>query len=68
MAEPTLLEELWANRGLVFLFTAFAAAVVFTFRPGSGKIHRDTSDIPFRHEDKPASGNFTEGYSEEARS
>lgn len=54
MTEPTLIDELWANRGLVFLFTAFVIAVAFTFRPGSGKVHRDTSDIPFRHEDRPA--------------
>ena len=54
MAEPTLLEQIWENKTLVWLFTAFVVAVLFTFRPGSRKVHRDTSEIPFRHEDRPA--------------
>jgi cytochrome c oxidase cbb3-type subunit IV len=56
MTEPTLLEELWANRTLVWLFTAFVVAVLFAFRPGSGKVHRDSANIPFRHDDQPAAG------------
>ncbi len=56
MTEPTLLEELRANRTLVWLFTAFIVAVLFAFRPGSGKVHRDSANIPFRHDDKPAAG------------
>ena len=36
------------------LFTAFIVAVLFAFRPGSGKVHRDSANIPFRHDDKPA--------------
>lgn len=76
MAEPTLLEQIWENRTLVWLFTAFVVAVLFTFRPGSRKVHRDTSEIPFRHEDrpapaegddKPASERRSDGDSEEAR-
>jgi cytochrome c oxidase cbb3-type subunit 4 len=54
MSEPTLLEQIWENRTLVWLFTAFVIAVLFAFRPGSGKIHRDSAEIPFRHDDKPA--------------
>ena len=67
MTEPTLLEQIWANRTLVYLFTAFAVAVLFVFRPGSGKIHRDSAQIPFRHEDKPAADD-TDGPHKEARS
>jgi phosphoribulokinase len=44
MSEPTLLEEIWENRTLVWLFTAFVIAVLFAFRPGSGKIHRDSAE------------------------
>jgi cytochrome c oxidase cbb3-type subunit 4 len=40
--------------GLLAMFVLFAAIVVFAFRPGSRKIHNDISQIPFRHEDKPA--------------
>ncbi len=66
MTEPTLLEQIWANRTLVYLFTAFTVAVLFTFRPGSRKIHRDSAEIPFRHDDKPASD--SQGPHKEARS
>jgi len=32
----------------------FLAVVVWAFRPGSSKVYKDTANIPFRHEDKPA--------------
>jgi len=38
----------------VFMFVSFVAVVFFTFRPGSRKLHEDTANIPFRHDDKPA--------------
>ena len=41
----------WAALALLLIFVG---AVLFAFRPGSGKVHRETSSIPFRHEDKPA--------------
>ncbi len=40
--------------GLIFMFAAFVGVILFTLRPGSRKIHRDTANIPFRHDDKPA--------------
>ena len=40
--------------GLAFLFAFFIGAVIFAFRPGSKELHRDSADIPFRYEDKPA--------------
>jgi cytochrome c oxidase cbb3-type subunit 4 len=67
MTEPTILEEIWANRTLVWLFTAFILAVLFAFRPGSGKVHRDSANIPFRHDDKPAA-EHPAGPHKEARS
>ena len=67
MTDQTLLEEIWANRTLVWLFTAFIVAVLFAFRPGSGKVHRDSASIPFRHDDKPAAGDPA-GPHKEARS
>jgi cytochrome c oxidase cbb3-type subunit 4 len=36
------------------MFVFFIGVVVWAFRPGSRKIHEDTANIPFRHEDKPA--------------
>ena len=66
MQDMTLLEELWANRTLVWLFTAFVVAVLFTFRPGSRKVHRDSANIPFRHDDTPAPDANTDAYLKEA--
>ena len=39
---------------LIALFAFFVGVVVFAFRPGSSKVYKDVADIPFRHEDKPA--------------
>jgi cytochrome c oxidase cbb3-type subunit 4 len=39
---------------LVALFVFFVGVVLYVFRPGSRKLHQDTANIPFRHEDKPA--------------
>ena len=39
---------------LLVLFLFFVAVILWVFRPGSNKTHRDTADIPFRNEDKPA--------------
>ncbi|GHG89022.1 CcoQ/FixQ family Cbb3-type cytochrome c oxidase assembly chaperone [Pseudodonghicola xiamenensis] len=39
---------------LLVLFFFFVGVVFWVFRPGSSKTYRDTADIPFRHEDKPA--------------
>lgn len=41
----------WAALGLLIIFVG---AVVFAFRPGSGRVHRDVASIPFRNEDRPA--------------
>ena len=40
--------------GLLALTLIFLGVVVFAFRPGSRALHKDSADIPFRHEDKPA--------------
>ncbi len=45
---------------LLFLFFFFIGIVIWVFRPGSKKTYEDTANIPFRHENKPAT-------SEEAR-
>lgn len=47
----------WA---LVFLFAVFVGAVLWAFRPGAGRAHRDAANIPFRHEDKPAPADAAE--------
>ncbi|MFS4581052.1 cbb3-type cytochrome c oxidase subunit 3 [Phaeobacter sp. C3_T13_0] len=61
----TLLREFADSWMLLFLFVFFVAVVIWAFRPGSTKVYSDTANIPFRHEDKPASG---PGEAKEARS
>ncbi|MFV2034904.1 MAG: cbb3-type cytochrome c oxidase subunit 3 [Halocynthiibacter sp.] len=39
---------------LFFLFSFFIGCVVWAFRPGSKKAHKDAADIPFRNEHAPA--------------
>ncbi len=38
---------------LVAMFALFIGVALFLFRPGSKKIHRDSSQMIFRNEDKP---------------
>ncbi len=54
METYTLLREFADSWMLLFLFTFFVGMVIWVFRPGSTKEYRDTADIPFRHDDKPA--------------
>jgi cytochrome c oxidase cbb3-type subunit 4 len=39
---------------LVFMMAFFIGAVLFAFRPGSGRQHRDTANMIFRNEHAPA--------------
>lgn len=57
----TLMRVFAATGGLLFMFLAFVGVVLFVFRPGSRKIHRDSANIPFRHDDKPARSGTTPG-------
>jgi len=54
MEEYTFLRQLADSWMLLALFAFFVGVVLWVFRPGSKAVHRDTADIPFRHEDKPA--------------
>ncbi|QXT40384.1 cbb3-type cytochrome c oxidase subunit 3 [Gymnodinialimonas ceratoperidinii] len=54
MQDYTVLRELAGSIGTVFLVLSFAGFVLFALRPGSRGVHRDTADIPFRHDDRPA--------------
>ncbi len=50
----SLLREIADSWVLLALVIFFLGTVVWAFRPGSRAVHRDTADIPFRHEDRPA--------------
>ena len=49
-----ILREIADSWVLLLMFGFFVVVILWAFRPGSSKTYRDTADIPFRHEDKPA--------------
>lgn len=51
----TLLREFADSWMLLGLFGFFTGVVIWAFRPGSTATYAETANIPFRHEDKPAS-------------
>ena len=38
----------------VVMFALFVGVVLFLFRPGSRKVHEETSNMIFRNDDRPA--------------
>ena len=54
MENYTLLRQFADSWMLLFLFVFFIGIVIWVFRPGSNKTHKDTANIPFRNETKPA--------------
>ncbi len=50
----TILREIADSWVLLLLFLFFIGVIVWVFRPGSTRTYKDTADIPFRHQDKPA--------------
>lgn len=55
MQDYETLRALAGSFGTIFLVVSFFGLVLFAFRPGSRKVHSDSAEIPFRHDDKPAS-------------
>ncbi len=54
MENYTILRQFADSWMLLLLFVFFVGVVVWVFRPGSAESHRDSANIPFRHDDKPA--------------
>ncbi|MCU0909459.1 MAG: cbb3-type cytochrome c oxidase subunit 3 [Rhodobacteraceae bacterium] len=57
MSTYAWLREFAGSWMLVGMFAVYVVAVLWAFRPGTRRLHRDIADIPFRHEDTPARGN-----------
>jgi len=55
----SLLREFADSWVLLMLAVFFVGVVIWAFRPGSRAAYRDTADIPFRHEDRPAANRET---------
>lgn len=51
----TLLREFADSWMLLAMTLMFIGVVIFTFRPGSRRVHDDIADIPLRNDDKPLS-------------
>ena len=50
----TILRVFAGSWGLLFMFTVFVIVILFVLRPGSGRVYKDTANIPFRNDDRPA--------------
>ncbi len=49
----SLLREIADSWVLLAMFIFFLGTIVWAFRPGSRSVHDETSQIPFRNEDRP---------------
>ncbi len=49
----SMMREFADSWALLSLTLVFIAVFAWAFRPGGRKVHQDTADIPFRHDDKP---------------
>lgn len=54
METYSFLREFADSWMLLALFAFFIGVILWVLRPGSTKTYRDTADIPFRHDDRPA--------------
>ncbi|GAB4537114.1 MAG: CcoQ/FixQ family Cbb3-type cytochrome c oxidase assembly chaperone [Ruegeria sp.] len=54
MEDYTILRQFADSWMLLVLFAFFIGVVIWVFRPGATKEYKDTANIPFRHQDKPA--------------
>jgi cytochrome c oxidase cbb3-type subunit 4 len=54
METYTLLREIADSWAMLMLFAIFFGVIFYAWRPGSGAVHHDAAQVPFRHEDKPA--------------
>ena len=55
METYSFLREFADSWMLLALFAFYVSIVIWAFRPGSTATYSDTANIPFRHDDKPAS-------------
>ena len=50
----SLLREIADSWVLLMLVIFYLGCMAWAFRPGSRGVHKDTADIPFRYDDRPA--------------
>ncbi len=54
METYSLLREFADSWMLLLLFVIFVGMAFWVFRPGSRPVHRDTANMIFRNDDRPA--------------
>ncbi|WP_298839914.1 cbb3-type cytochrome c oxidase subunit 3 [uncultured Roseobacter sp.] len=54
METYSLLREFADSWMLLLLFTVFVGMAFWVFRPGSRPLHRDTANMIFRNDERPA--------------
>ena len=54
METYTMLRAFADSWHLLFMTLFFLGVVVWAFRPGANKVHRETSTMIFRNDDRPA--------------
>jgi cytochrome c oxidase cbb3-type subunit IV len=58
METYTLLRTFADSWHLLFMFLFFIGVFVFILRPGANKAHRDSANMIFRNDDKPAGNEY----------
>ena len=58
METYTLLRTFADSWHLLFMFLFFIGVFLFILRPGANKAHRDSANMIFRNDDKPAGDTY----------
>ena len=67
MEQYSILREFADSWGLLLLMIAFIVVVLYTFRRSSRELHRDSANIPFRHDTMPNDDASADGPDSETR-
>ena len=61
MSNYDLLREFADSWGLLMMVILFVGVILFTFRPGSARLHKEMAILPLRNETAPPSASDMKG-------
>lgn len=61
MSDYDLLREFADSWGLLMMIVLFVGVILFTYRPGSARLHKEMAYLPLRHESAPSSASDMKG-------
>ena len=61
MSNYDLLREFADSWGLLMMVVLFVGGILFTFRPGSARLHKEMAILPLRNETAPPSASDMKG-------